>query len=171
MYMYIVVCCCLVAKSWPTLYPIRLHYSGISQTRILKWVAISLSIISTWPDDWTHVSFIGRWILYHWATREAYICISSVHFSLSVVSDSLWPHGLQYTWLPCPSPTPRAYSNLCPLNQWCRPPSHPLSSLSPSFNHSHNQGLFKWVNSSHQVAKVLEFQLQSFQWIFRTDFL
>ena len=53
-------------------------------------------------------------------------------------------------------------------------PSHPLSSLSPpTCNLSHNQGLFKWVSSSHQVAKVLQFQLQhqSFQWIFRTDFL
>jgi len=53
-------------------------------------------------------------------------------------------------------------------------PSHPLSSLSPpAFNLSLHQGLFKWVSSSHQVAKVLEFQLQHeyFQWIFRTDFL
>ena len=52
--------------------------------------------------------------------------------------------------------------------------SHPLSSLSlPTFNLSQHQGLFQWVSSSHQVAKVLEFQLQhqSFQWIFRTDFL
>ena len=52
-------------------------------------------------------------------------------------------------------------------------PSHPLSSLLPAFNLSQHQGLFKWVSSSHQVAKVLEFQLQhqSFQWIFRTNFL
>ena len=53
-------------------------------------------------------------------------------------------------------------------------PSHPLSSSSPpAFNLSQHQGLFKWVSSSHQVAKVLELQLQhqSFQWIFRTDFL
>ena len=52
-------------------------------------------------------------------------------------------------------------------------PSHHLSSPSPpTFNLSQNQGLFKWVSSSHQVAKVLEFQLQHqpFQWIFRTDF-
>ena len=51
-------------------------------------------------------------------------------------------------------------------------PSHPLSSPSPTFNLSQHQGLFQWVSSSHQVAKVLEFQLQhqSFQWIFRTDF-
>ena len=53
-------------------------------------------------------------------------------------------------------------------------PSHPLSSSSPpALNLSQHQGLFKWLSSPHQVAKVLEFQLQhqSFQWIFRTDFL
>ena len=52
-------------------------------------------------------------------------------------------------------------------------PSHPLSSLSPAFSHSQHQGLFQWVSSSHQVAKVLEFQLQhqSFQWTTRTDLL
>ena len=48
----------------------------------------------------------------------------------------------------------------------------PLSSPSPAFNLSQHQDHFQWVNSSHQVAKVLEFQVQhqSFQWIFRTDF-
>ena len=51
-------------------------------------------------------------------------------------------------------------------------PSHPLPSPSPpALNLSQHQGLFKWVSSLHQVAKVLEFQHQSFQWIFRTDFL
>ena len=53
-------------------------------------------------------------------------------------------------------------------------PSHPLSSPSPpALNPSQHQGLFKWVSSSHQVAKILEFQLQhqSFQWTPRTDLL
>ena len=45
----------------------------------------------------------------------------SVQFSRSVVSDALWPHGLQHTRLPCPSQTPRVYSNSCPLNRWCHP--------------------------------------------------
>ena len=52
--------------------------------------------------------------------------------------------------------------------------SHPLSSPSPpAFSLAQHQGLFQWVSSSHQVAKLLELQLQdqSFQWIFRTDFL
>ena len=42
-------------------------------------------------------------------------------FSRSLVSDSLWPHGLQHTRFPCPSPSPRACSNSCPLSQWCHP--------------------------------------------------
>ena len=53
-------------------------------------------------------------------------------------------------------------------------PSHPLSSPSPpTFNLFQHQGLFQYISSSHQVAKVLEFQLrhESFQWIFRVDFL
>ena len=99
----------------------------------------------------------------------------SVQFSPSVVSDSLRPCGLQHTRLPCPSPTPEAYSNSCPLSRWCHPTissSVILSPSPPALNLSQHQGLFQWVSSSHQVAKVLEFQLQhqSFQWIFRTDF-
>ena len=46
---------------------------------------------------------------------------SSVHFSHSVMSDSLRPHGLQHARPPCPSPTPRVYSNSCPLSRWCHP--------------------------------------------------
>ena len=45
----------------------------------------------------------------------------SVRFSLSVMSDSFWPHGLQHTRPSCPSSTPRACSNSCPLSQWCHP--------------------------------------------------
>ena len=43
----------------------------------------------------------------------------SVQFSWLVMSESLWPHGLQHAMLPCPSPTPGVYSNSCPLSQWC----------------------------------------------------
>ena len=51
-------------------------------------------------------------------------------------------------------------------------PFHPLSLPSPpAVNLSQHQGLFQWVSSSYQVAKALELQLQSFQWIFRVDFL
>ena len=62
---------------------------------------------------------------------------SSVQFSCSVVSDSLWPHELQHARLPCLSPTPRACSNSCPSSQWCHPTVSssvvPFSSLLKSF--------------------------------------
>ena len=53
--------------------------------------------------------------LNHWTSTEG------LQFSHSVMSDSLWPHGLQHTRLPCPSLTPRACWNSCPSSQWCNP--------------------------------------------------
>ena len=50
-----------------------------------------------------------------------YIAYASVQFSHSVMSDSLRPHELQHARLPCPSPTPRVYSNSCPSSRWCHP--------------------------------------------------
>ena len=47
--------------------------------------------------------------------------LSSIQFSHSVASDSLWPRWLQHAMLPCPSPTPRTCSNSCPSSQWCHP--------------------------------------------------
>ena len=60
-----------------------------------------------------------------WGKRYIFVNLSSLlcssQFSLSVMSDSLQPHGLQHTRLSCPSLTPRACSNSCPLIQWCHP--------------------------------------------------
>ena len=110
------ISCCLVVQcltlcdpvDWR---PIGSSVHGILQARILEWVAISFSRGSSGPRDWTRVSYvswIGRQIIYHWATWEAL-----------------------------------------------------------------HEGLFHWVGSSHQVAKVLELQLQhqSFQCTFKVDFL
>ena len=98
----------------------------------------------------------------------------SVQLSCSVMSDCLQPHGLQHARLPCPSPTPGVYLNACPLSRRCHPTiSSSVFPFSSTFNLFQHQGLFKQISSSHQVARVLEFQLQhqSFQWILRTDFL
>ena len=99
---------------------------------------------------------------------------SSVQFSLSVVSDSSQP-------LDCSMPGLPVHHQLLEFTQThvhsvsdAIQPSHSLSSPSPpALSLSQHRGLFKWVSSSHQVAKVLEFQLQhqSFQWILRTHFL
>ena len=56
-----------------------------------------------------------------------------VQFSCSVVSDSLWPHGLHHPRLPCPSLTSGAYSNSCPLSRWCHPTTS--SSVTPFSSH------------------------------------
>ena len=74
----------------------------------------------------------------------------------------------------CPSPTPEVSSNSYPSSQWCHPIiSSPVVCSPLALNLSQHQGLFQWASSLHQVAKVLEFQLQhqSFQRILRTDFL
>ena len=99
--------------------------------------------------------------------------ISSAQFSRSVVSDC--------NSMDCSTPGLPVHHQLPEFTQThvhrvsdAIQPFHPLLSPSPpTFNLSQHQSLFKWVTSSHQVAKVLEFQLQhqSFQWIFRTDFL
>ena len=109
-----------------------------------------------------------RWILYHWVSRETFSSVQLLSRIQLFVT-----HGLQHARPPCPSSTPGVYSNSSPLSGWCHLTISssviPFSSRLQSFP---AQGLFKWVSSLHQVAKLLEFQLQhqSFQWIF-TDFL
>ena len=91
---------------------------------------------------------------------------SSVQFSGSVISDSLRPHESQHARPPCPSPSPGVHSDSHPSSQWCHPAiSSSVVPSPPAPNPSQHQSLFQWVNSSHEVAKILEFQLynRSFQ--------
>ena len=95
-------------------------------------------------------------------------------FSHSVMFDSLWLHGVQHARLPCLSLSPGVCSNSCYCIDDAIQPSHPLlPPFPPALNVSQHHGLFQWVSSSHQVAKILALQLQhqSFQWIFRVNFL
>ena len=69
--------------------------SGIFQARVPEWVAISFSLTSPGQIKYSSIT--------------------------QVISDSLWPHGLQHARPPCPSPTPGVYSNSHPLSQWCHP--------------------------------------------------
>ena len=98
----------------------------------------------------------------------------SVQFSRWVVSDFLWRHGLQHARVPVHHQLFELAQSHVHQGGGAIQPSHSLLCPSPqAFNLSQHQGLFQWVSSLHQVAKVLEFQLQhqSFQWIFRTDFV
>ena len=100
------------------------------------------------------VSYLSPYLLIsrlYWKT--------SLLFSLLVLSNFLQSHGLQHARPPCLSPTPGASSNSRPLSQWCQPTISssvtPFSSCPQSFP---ALGLFQWVSSLHQVAKVLELQ-------------
>ena len=91
---------------------------GILQARILEWVALPSSRGSSPSRDWTHISYvscIGRWVLYHWHH------LGSPVQSLSCVWLFVTPWRLQHARPPCPSPTPRADSNSCPLSLWYHP--------------------------------------------------
>ena len=145
---------------------------GILQTRILEWVAMPSSRGNSQPKNWTQVSYIVDGFFTVWAIREAH----SVQFS-SVAQSCLTlciPMDCSMPGFPVHHQLPEFTQTHVHRVSDAIQPSHPLSSPSPpAFNHSQHQGLFKWVSSSHEVAKVLEFQLQhqSFQWIFRTDLL
>ena len=81
-----------------------------------------------------------------------------VQFSSSVVSDYLPPHGLQHTWLPCPSPTPRACSNSCPSSRWGHPTISssviPFSSCLQSFPASGSFPMSQFSTSGGQSIGV-----------------
>ena len=84
------------------------------------------------------------------------------------MSNSLWPHGLQHARLPCLSVSVRVCSISSPLSQRCYlNVSSSVTPFSSCPNLSQNHDLSQWVSSSHQVAKILELQHQSFQWLFR----
>ena len=108
------------------------------------------------------------------AFLRVFVCISSVHFSHSVMSDSLWPHSLQHSRLPCPSPTPGAHSKSCQLSRWCHPTISssvvPFSSCLQSFPSSGSFLRSQFFASDVRSTRVSA-SAQSFQWIFRTDFL
>ena len=86
-------------------------------------------------------------------------CLPSFsQFSPSVMSDSLRPHGMQHARLPCPSPTPRAYSNTCPLSQWCHPTISssviPFSSCLQSFPTSGSFQMSQFFATGGQSIRV-----------------
>ena len=168
---------------------------GILQARTMEWVAISFSNAWKWsrsivsnlqqphglqPCRLLHPwDFPGRSIgvgCHCLLQNPAYFIsiISWVQFSRSVVSDSLWPMNGNMPGLPVHHQLPEFTETHIHWVSDAIQASHSLSSpFPPTFSLSQKKCFFKWVSSLHQVAKVLEFQLQhqSFQWIFRTDFL
>ena len=105
--------------------------------------------------------------------------VNSVHFSHSVVSDSLWPHESQHARPPCPLPTPGDHPNSCTSSQWCHPAisssAVPFSSCPQSFPASESfpmSQLFTWGGQSTGVSALASFLPKNTQdWSFRMDWL
>ena len=134
------------------------------------------------PAKKTHLfSLRNRMVSWWWLGRKYQYWIgvtagrvSRLQFSRSVLSDSLWPHGLQDARLPCPSTTPRAYSNSYPLNQWCHPTisssvipfssclqSFPASGpfpMSQSFQ-SGGQSFSFSINPSNEYSELISYRI------------
>ena len=133
----------------------------ILKARTLEWVAISFSRGSSQPGDQTWVSCTAGRFFTVWATREVLrlLQFSSVTQSCSTLCD---PMNRSTPGLPVHHQTPELTQTHARRVGDAIQPSHPLSSPSPpALNLSQHQGLFQWVNSSHQVAKILEFILLS----------
>ena len=163
---------------------------GILQARILGWVAISSARGSSWQGSKPHFLHLLHWQvdslpLHHLGSHEfwgdAIQPITSFILSFSQFSSVAQlcptfcdPMNRSMPGLPVHHQLPEFTQTHVHWVSDAIQPSHPLSSPSPSaLNLSQHQGLFQWVSSLHQVAKVLEFQLQhqSFQWTPRTDLL
>ena len=185
-----------VAQSCPTLCDpmdystpgFAVHQNSWSLLRLksIDWVMPSNHLILCLPLEFLEEALWGRkgrstprMYLLQWGQVSAPSKMEEVqmshfsHFSRSVVTDSLRLHEPQHARSPF-------HHQLLKFTQthvhWVRDAiqtSHPLSSpFPPAFSLCQHQGLFQWVSSSHQVPKVLEFQLQhqSFQWTFRAEF-
>ena len=119
------------------------------------WVS---EMASPWSSSWLQSFFSSSSLKWSWFHRDQF---SSVHFSHSVMSDSLGPHESQHTRPPCPSPTPGVHSNLCPLSQWCQPAISssvvPFSSCPQSLPASKSfpmSQLFAWGGQSIRVSAL-----------------
>ena len=160
-------CCCSVAQLCPTLcdpmdcsrpgFPVLHHLLELAQT-LVHWVGDAIkpshplsspsTVLQSFPAS---RSFLMSWLFASGGQStgasvsalvlpvniQGWFPFSSVQFSCSVVSDSLWPHESQHTRLPCPSLSPRDCSNSCPLSCWCHPTisssADPFSSCPQSF--------------------------------------
>ena len=163
--------CLLICKDIPYTYKVLCQTVGLVTQLIGSSWKTKIHLYQAWePRGVTQSKMLPS----TGGSREYTKCSSetSSQFSCSVVSWLCNPINCSTPGFPVS--TPEACLNFRPSSQWCHstisPSAVPFSACLQSFP---DEGLFLGVSSSHQVAKVLEFQIQrqSFQWIFRTDFL
>ena len=151
--------------------------NSLNPDRFKQWIILAFwkMTVDYLEDPWDKIQPEARIRKVMGTVDEEIVSLqfSSVQFHHSVASSTLCdPMDCSMPDLPVHHQLPEFTQTYAHRVGDAIQPSHPLSSPSPAFNLSQHQGLFKWVSSSHQVAKGLEFQIQhqSFQWIFRTDF-
>ena len=130
---------------------------------VLNTFSLKLTFLDTYEDS-SCVSLLSQyyfsfslngWFLLFMPERLCCLKFHSVQFSCSVVSDFLQPHELQHARPHCPLPTPRVYSNSCPLSQWCHPSSDiPFSSHHQSFPESGSSPMSQFFASGSQRIRV-----------------
>ena len=141
----------------------------------MKWISYVYTYVPTFLDLSPHVypthllPFItGHWaelcyLFYTWYLFPLAIYFTHGLFS-SVQSNSLWPHGLQHSGPPCPSPTPGVYSNSCPWSRWCHPATSssvvPFSSCLQSFPASGSFQMSQFFASGGQSIEKSKSKLQ-----------
>ena len=149
--------------------------TSISKPLCLLFILVySSGLAGSWGFNMFHLIFFSKFYatnLHSYQKNRLTVFLPHIHFSRSVVSNSLPSHGQQHARLPVHHQLPELAQTHVRWVGDAIQPSHPLLSPSLAFNLSQHQGLFTWVSFSHQVARVLVLQLQSFQWIFMTDFL
>ena len=154
-------CCCLIAQSCPT--PLRPYiyiyiYSSpgsfvheISQTRIREWVAIFFSRGYSQSRDWNCISCIGRWVLYHWATREAQLYLQS-----GIRGELLAGYFYIHSQLPLPFTFHHQFSSVTQLwptlcnSMGCSTPGFPVHHQLPELAQTHvhwvHLSQYRWKN-------------------------
>ena len=114
----------------------------------------------SWQSGKETISYAKTWRPFNHLVKllDHLLCISSVQFNNSVMSDSLQPHGLQHARPPCPWPTPRVYSNSCPLSRWCHSTISssvvPFSSCLQAFPASGSFQMSQFFTSGGQSIRV-----------------
>ena len=146
---------------WRTVYELRLSGSTESWSFYFKYFRVQITPLAL---QFYPVENKGKFNVWIFSPK----CVFFLLFICEVVPDSLQTQWPQHARHPCPSVSPKVCSNSCPLSQWCY---LIISSSAAPFVYdlSQHQGLCQWGGYSHQVAKVLVFQLQHqpFQTILR----
>ena len=123
-----------------------LTYQSYSTLDVLWKTSTAMYFHGNWSEESSKVLRVSTTIYY------------SVQFSRSVVSDSLWLHGLRHARLPCPSPIPRDCSNSCPVSWWCHPSISssviPFSSCLQSFPASGSFPVSQFFTSGGQSIRI-----------------